>query len=108
MCDDLVDAMMLESDTLCSDKIPSPFHTAFHKTILQRAVRGQKAGLEKARGDEFDKMQVPQSLVEKAKPILNEFRSTFPLHKKKIKKISTGRGRAKKGMATYMDHLESK
>jgi Ku70/Ku80 beta-barrel domain len=105
-CDKLVDAMMLDSDTICSEKIPSPFHTAFHKTILQRAVRGQEAGLVNVRGDAFDKIVVPSSVLGKAKPALAEFRSSFPLRKKKVKKIAKGRG--KKGMATYTDHLDTK
>ena len=68
VCDNLIDSMMLDNDVLCSEKIPSPFHTAFNKTILQRSVRTQEEGLVKVRGDAFDRMVVPPSVLQKAKP----------------------------------------
>ena len=109
VCDNLVDTMMLDDNTLCSEKIPSPYHTSFNKTVLERAVKGKDAGLINVRDDASfaEQMMTPAHVVEKAKPMIEMFRSTFPLRKKKVKRIEGGRGRSKKGI-NFRDHVEAK
>ena len=105
--DALIDAFMLPNDAICSERIASPFHTSFYKTVLRRAVKRKEPNENDliAVREHLDPMKTPQEVVERAKVPLEKFHELFPLKEKKVVK-KQGRGKAGTTTGTtYADHL---
>jgi hypothetical protein len=116
-CDDLIDALQLPDDVLDYTQIPNPYIRAFHKTVVNRSIDPKCPVVtlrpnvhEEPTHDTYsqiqDPMATPPSIVERARPRIETFRSMFPLVKRKGKDDATSRGKRRNGPISYRDFLD--
>lgn len=117
VCDDMIDALKLPDDVLDYTQIPNPYIRAFHKTVVNRSMDPKCPVVtmrpnvhEETTHDKDsqiqDPMATPPSIVEQARPMMEAFRSNFPLVKRKGKDDANSRGKRRKGPISYRDFLD--
>ena len=102
--DGLIDALMLDDDTLNYRNIPNPYIRAFHKTVANRSLDPDcpvVALRPNGSSDDLsdDPMATPKTILARARPALEEFRARFPLAKQRTKETT----RKRKGPTTFRD-----
>ncbi|KAL3939651.1 MAG: hypothetical protein SGBAC_005652, partial [Bacillariaceae sp.] len=88
VCDDLIDALTLESDQLEYTRIANPMIRSYWKTVTAR-VKDPKHELVMARNEKDDEITTPRKVLDGAKGALDAFYESFPLvsaERKPIKK----------------------
>jgi Ku70/Ku80 beta-barrel domain/Ku70/Ku80 N-terminal alpha/beta domain len=102
VCDDLIDAMMLPSSILESTSIANPSLRSFHRTVVSKAIDPNASVVSARLAPPEDPMSTPTDILEKARPLLHAFTTTFPLEK-----VSAAKGGAgTHGKNKYWDNFD--
>ena len=97
VCDDLIDSMMLPSDTLESTSIANPSLRSFHRTVVNKAIDPEASVVSARLAPPDDLMSTPTDILNAAKTQLYEFRKMFPLERflptAKRNDVNNGKGK---------------
>ena len=96
---------MLDADSLDYRGIPNPYIRAFHRTVSNRSLdpRCPVVALRPNGTSDVqleDPMGTPRTILDRARPALQEFRAQFPLTKQRAVEGAT---KKRKGPTTFRD-----